>query len=482
MKRGNKEGTIVAIDNNRWRVQLSLGYREDGTRNRLSKTFKTKAEAIAWRNKMLAQAQDYGAESIKSNNGLFVSNFLKWLNEDYKLKVKSPQYYTAIRNYNNHIKIYFKGKRQTDLTREDFRKFFIHLEKINVGIETRRKMKSYLYQYFENEYVNSPMRNPLDKIPITYKVKEEEIIDPEKYFSSEDYKAIPIEYRQEFLAALDNEKRNTFFKPLCYLMYYSGIRIGEALALQWKDFNFERRYFLVYKAVSRDYDVDENGHKIGKSKIIIKSPKTKEGIRPLALIDIVYEAIMEWKELRKAQEKVSGIPFTRPDSYLFANDKGEVRSEWGTNTMFQKFKKKHNLDGKGIHFHAMRQTLSNTLFELMKNDEASIIKTMGHTKIDTTKRNYHTLGKFDSVQKVARSFNELYPPKNSENRASQNITFAPEGYLSEERGIDLNNPIAQNQRKSCKEDDTALDLQTFIKEISLNPELVKQLQNLLKTK
>lgn len=429
---------------------------------------------------MLAQAQEYGVESVKSNNGLFVPKFMQWLNEEYKRKVKSPQYYTAVRNFNKHIKVYFRGKRQTDLTSEHFKKFFIHLEEENVGIETRRKIKGYLHQYFENEFADSPMRNPLDKITIAKEIQEEIIINPEEYFSNVNYKAIPIEYRQEFLLALDKEKQNAFFKPLCYLMYFSGIRIGEALALQWKDFNFERRYFLVYKSVSREYDVDEFGHKNGTSKIIIKSPKTKEGIRPLALIDIVYEAIMEWWALRIAQEKVSGIKFTNPDNYLFANDKGEIRSEWGTNSMFQQFLKKYNLNGKGIHFHAMRQTLSNTLFELMKNDEASIIQTMGHTSIDTTKKNYHTIGKFDSVQKVARSFNELYPPKNKIYKASELITFAPDGYKSEEEGVAFNAPIIQRPEKEDGKTDSEIDLLNLIKEISLHPELKQVLQNLLK--
>lgn len=131
-------------------------------------------------------------------------------------------------------------------------------------------------------------------------------------------------------------------------MYYSGIRIGEALALQWKDFDFERRYFLVYKAVSREYEIDEYGHKIGTSRNIVKSTKSAAGIRPLALLDVEYEALMEWKEYMAAQERVKGIPYTDSESYIFANDDGELRSEWGTNSMFQRFRKRHNLEGKRI--------------------------------------------------------------------------------------------------------------------------------------
>lgn len=97
---------------------------------------------------------------------------------------------------------------------------------------------------------------------------------------------------QVFLDALEKETQNPFFKPLCYLMYYSGIRVGEALALQWKDFNFECRYFLIYKSVTREYEIDEFGHKIGKSKNIIKATKTKESMS----IDEPFDDFLRTKE------------------------------------------------------------------------------------------------------------------------------------------------------------------------------------------
>ena len=125
-------------------------------------------------------------------------------------------------------------------------------------------------------------------------------------------------------------------------------------------------------------------------------------------------------------------------------------------------------------------TLSNTLFELMKNDEASIIQTMGHSSIDTTKKNYHTIGKFDSVQKVARSFNELYPPKNKIYKASELITFAPDGYKSEEDGVTFNAPIIHRPEQEEEKTDSEIDILILLKEISLHPELKQVLQNLLK--
>ena len=45
-KRGNSEGTVVQLASGRWRAQISLGFKEDGTRNRPSEVFDTEKEAI----------------------------------------------------------------------------------------------------------------------------------------------------------------------------------------------------------------------------------------------------------------------------------------------------------------------------------------------------------------------------------------------------------------------------------------------------
>jgi uncharacterized protein YegP (UPF0339 family) len=61
---------------------------------------------------------------------------------------------------------------------------------------------------------------------------------------------------------------------------------------------------------------------------------------------------------------------------------------------------------------------------------------MGHGKITTSQEHYHSIDKFDSVQKAARTFNAKYKPKDSKYCAGENITFAPEGFISEQSTID----------------------------------------------
>jgi integrase len=432
-KRSSNDGSIYLAPNGKWRCMLSLGKKEDGTRNRISRYFDCEKEARAWKTQQLATVLQYGNESVKTVSGLFVPQYHKWLLEVKMPDVLSQHFNALMIQYNKYIKPYFLKAQQKDLNVAAFQKFFRYLEQKNVGHETQRKMKCALRQYFEKEFANTPMRNPLDSVKLTVK-KTEVIINPDEIIAGEEYKAVPKEVRKQFLEALDRDKFSRFLKPLCYLMYFTGNRVGETLAYQWKDFNFEKRYILVYKAATVEYDFDENGNKIGKAKTIIKQPKTKKGIRPLPLLDILCEVLQEWFEYRKAQEKVLGISFTAPDDYVFSNNKGELRSRWGANTLLARFLERNNLQHQGIHFHALRQTFSNSLFA-EESDDKLITDLMGHAKISTSKEHYNSIEKFDSVQRAALMFNARYKPKDLKYCADESVTFTPDGYITEQESI-----------------------------------------------
>ncbi len=132
--------------------------------------------------------------------------------------------------------------------------------------------------------------------------------------------------------------------------------------------------------------------------------------------------------------KINNVCLTAPDNYVFAKSNGAFRTEGGTRKTFQRFLKRHNLDGKGIHFHALRQTFSNSLFAQNAGDQL-ITDLMGHADISSTKGHYKSLQKFDSVQEAAKKFNELYKPKNTKYCSNKDCTFVPEGYVTENDSI-----------------------------------------------
>ena len=475
-RRAANEGTIVPLPNGKFRVQISLGYKEDGTRNRISEVCNTEKEAVAWKTKMLARAEVFGKDSVIDEKGMFNPRYHKWLLEVKKGDIYSRQFKTTMRHYHKWIKPYFERYKEKEITYERVQQFFKQLEETNVGLETRRKIRVDLRQYFEHVYKNTPMRNPVDGVKLETQ-KKVEMVDPIAVFHEAEYKAVPKDVREEFLHALDIDTHSPFLKPLCYLMYFTGNRVGEALAYQWKDFDFERRYFLVYKSLTVEYEFDEFGNTVGKGKTVVKMPKTKNGIRPLPLLDILCEVLLEWYDRRKALEKITGISFTAPDDFIFATDTGEIRTEGGTYSIFQRFLKRYDLHGKGIHFQALRQTFSNSLFANGAAEQI-IQDIMGHASISTTKKHYKTLQKFDSVQEAAQQFNALYEPQDKKYKAGKNVTFAPEGYVSEEQAIQNIAPAVKEKAQEDKADaDKLVELLGNLK--TKDPELFKRLKEIV---
>lgn len=73
---------------------------------------------------------------------------------------------------------------------------------------------------------------------------------------------------------LVNKSTHCTFGVFAYFLLYTGLRKGEALALQWQDIDFEKNHIHVTKAVF-----------YGEKGPDIKSTKTESGIRIVPLLD-----------------------------------------------------------------------------------------------------------------------------------------------------------------------------------------------------
>lgn len=74
---------------------------------------------------------------------------------------------------------------------------------------------------------------------------------------------------------------NTKYGLYAYFLLYTGLRRGEALALQWKDIDFGKREISITKAVE---------YKANQAEI--KLPKTKNSIRTVPLIENLAEKLI----------------------------------------------------------------------------------------------------------------------------------------------------------------------------------------------
>ena len=93
--------------------------------------------------------------------------------------------------------------------------------------------------------------------------------------------------------------------------------------------------------------------------------------------------LKRWKEQQHKHSIDVGIDLTTKNSFVFANDDGSVRTYSGCRVIFNRFIRRNHLKDLNIHFHGLRHTFSNMLFELNENPKA-IQQLLGHRDVKTT--------------------------------------------------------------------------------------------------
>ena len=158
----------------------------------------------------------------------------------------------------------------------------------------------------------------------------------------------------------------TFF----FLLAYTGLRKGEALALYWSDVDFKSKTLDITKTVTRGE----------KGRILINKPKTKNGIRKIFLDDGLVTTLRKFKK-----NSSNIISITNQDQLIFETY-GHAYNPTVTKFWLQQiYKANPNL--KVITAHGFRHTHASLLFEsgASLKDAQEIL---GHSDIQTTANIY----------------------------------------------------------------------------------------------
>ena len=112
------------------------------------------------------------------------------------------------------------------------------------------------------------------------------------------------EIRDRFLEALNKDEAN-FIKPLCITLMFAGLRIGEALALKWKNIDFNNKTIRVERSITQVPKFDEQGT-IKDRITVIRHTKTTCSVRDIPVTDTVIETLKQWKNKQNALRRVYG--------------------------------------------------------------------------------------------------------------------------------------------------------------------------------
>ncbi|MCK1241201.1 tyrosine-type recombinase/integrase [Streptococcus uberis] len=367
--------SIRKAKNSGWIVDVSNGVDPITLNQRriVRKGFKTKKEAI--------EAEQYirGVElKSKISNGRITVNMLYQLlkQEDVINHRKQSYINTQDNNYNRHIKDYFsKVKDVSKLDYDDVYKYREYLrntiaqnsnEPLNPN--TINKIMVLLKKILDigikkGYYTNNPVKM-LKKLPITKAQLN--------YWSIEEFK--------EFLNLFEPEEYN--YQLLFTCLFFTGIRLGEALALTWNDIDFTTQTIHITKSIY-----------ISKGISYISTTKTKAGMRRITIHKKLNDELKEWK---KTQYKLldNFITGDKNELQIFQNSPMVITKN-ATEKFYKKILKRDpNL--KRIRIHDFRHSHASLLIN-QGEDYLVVKERLGHASITTTIDTYSHL--YPSKQK-----------------------------------------------------------------------------------
>lgn len=231
-------------------------------------------------------------------------------------------------------------------------------------------------------------KNPMRKV--INPVEKNEFVEDEhlNFYSREELK--------DFLTKLKELK-----KPQAYLFFYllafTGMRKSEALALTWKDIDFEEGTVNINKTLSLGV----------KSRLIIVPPKTKKSARRISLDPQTLDLLKEWRKQQKIDFMKLGFNTLKPGQLIFPN---------GQNKLYQPVKPRewqmkvyqNNPEMKVITTHGFRHTHCSLLFEAGASIK-EVQDRLGHTDVKVTMNIYaHVTKKVkDETAKRFANFMEM---------------------------------------------------------------------------
>lgn len=173
-----------------------------------------------------------------------------------------------------HIRKYFGNDYIEELTPTDCQAFLSHLDKQkHNGKYYSARYKNMVVMYFKSicKHANTYFDTA---IQAHESIKRYKVTKEESYILNKETFDIFI-----------NEVKNVHYRALYTFLMYSGCRLGEALALRWKDIDFSNKSFSINKAYSQ----------LEKKDV---ATKTTSSIRKLPLTVKAFETVCEEHQLQ----------------------------------------------------------------------------------------------------------------------------------------------------------------------------------------
>jgi integrase len=321
----------------KWLIQYRYTDWQGKRRKSTKRGFATKREAEEWlRNFLITQKADFDMK---------FEDFWKMYCAD--METRLWEHTMRTKKYIVELKIlpYFGNKRVNDITAADIRQWQNELIKMGYSptyLKTINNQLSAIFNYAVRYY--DLKSNPCEKAGSMGKSKAEEM----DFWTGEEFR--------KFIDSVMN-KRLSYMAFMT--LYWTGMRLGELLALNPKDVDLKKRTISITKSYQR----------LGK-KDVITPPKTPKSRRVITIPEFLAADIKDYMDsLYDLQEDDRLFPITK---YYLEHEMQRGIKESGV---------------KRIRVHDLRHSHASMLIELGFSP-LEIANRLGHEKVETTLNTY----------------------------------------------------------------------------------------------
>jgi integrase len=156
---------------------------------------------------------------------------------------------------------------------------------------------------------------------------------------------------------------------------YTGMRLGELLALRWEDVDLERRLLIVHRAVSAG----------------VEGPTKSRQARALPLADLAAAALARLADRRD---------YTHRDDYVFCSRLGRRLDRSAVRRRYTRARDAAGL--RPLRLHSLRHAAGSLV---AREAGAHFVQAfLGHSRLSTTERYLHAKGRPQDVETLNRAF------------------------------------------------------------------------------
>lgn len=356
-------GSIVERSSGRFVAQVDFGTRPDGSRDRRARMFGTRQSAEAWLLEIRSQ-RDVRNQPVAEQR---LDSYLRWWLTEEAPKGKpgrAPLALTTLGGYQVNVEQHLIPE----------------LGHIKVGELTVSHLDAFAQRKVESgcapatvNRIRGTLRSALSTAVRQDKLsrnvarlgggvgEEQGRIDR---FTDAELKTI--------LSAAETDQ----LRPLWVLLARTGLRLGEAVGLRWRDLTLDRDRPRLTVAQQLD-----------KWGTIVR-PKSRHGLRTVGLRPEVVDALLEWAEIQGKWREDAGSDWHNDNDLVFTTRRGRPLSKRNVARSFTRLL--DHADVRHGSIKVLRSTVATQLAEAGTHPERAR-QFLGHSQITVTMKYYTTL-------------------------------------------------------------------------------------------